>query len=110
MVDLATDMPKLLPFGPDYGSMSQIRICYQADAKCPKFEAWLAANMEADDVKTFQEWFGSLTLGSSATTKPALNSTTGMKTSLKLCCGALGVALLGAVIMAGADTPTAANN
>lgn len=58
---------KLMPFSPDYRSLSRCELKYDPQAKCPQFEAFLNSFLEDDDIELIQEYIGQCLLGKNIT-------------------------------------------
>ncbi len=70
MVDVVSR--KLKAFDAEWYSRNQIPIYFDAAAKCPEFEKFLASALSEDDIDLIQRWFGLLVIGSNLAQKMAL--------------------------------------
>jgi phage/plasmid-associated DNA primase len=57
---------ELLPFSPDYYSRNQIPVNFNPEAKCPKFQELIEAQVPSEDQSLVKRWLGSCLLQGNA--------------------------------------------
>jgi hypothetical protein len=58
VIDLSSGSPQLIPFDPALVSRNSILVCYDRQAKCPRFQAELLAPLPVEDQLLLQKLFG----------------------------------------------------